>query len=97
VAIPLLIELNLQHLFDRLVIVYLPRDEQIERLAARDGISEEAAAEMLKAQLPIDEKTGYADFVIDNRRSLKETRSQVEALWRQLQDLQAERARAAKA
>jgi dephospho-CoA kinase len=58
----------------------------------RDGISKEEAANMLKAQLPIDEKVGYADFVIYNDKSLEETRKQVEKLWETLKKIQKERA-----
>jgi dephospho-CoA kinase len=88
VGIPLLIELNLQYRFDKLLLVYIPRELQIERLLKRDGISREAAENILKAQLPIDEKLGYADFVIHNEGSLEETRKQVADLWKKLKELQ---------
>ncbi len=81
VAVPLLIELNLQHLFDKILVVHVPADVQVERLAARDGITQEAAANILKAQLPIDEKLQFADFVIDNTKDLAYTRNQVEDVW----------------
>jgi dephospho-CoA kinase len=87
VGIPLLIELNLQYRFDKLLLVYIPREMQIERLMKRDAISREAAENILKAQLPIDEKVGYADFVIHNEGSLEETRKQVVDVWRKLQEL----------
>ncbi len=88
VGIPLLIELNLQYRFDKLLLVYVPREMQIERLMNRDGISREAAENILKAQLPIDEKLGYADFVIHNEGALEETRKQVIDVWKKLQELQ---------
>jgi len=88
VAVPLLIEANLQHLFHKILIVYTSRETQIERLVLRDGITEEEATRILDAQLPIDEKVGYADFVVNNEKGLEETRKQVEELWKQLKDLQ---------
>ena len=88
VAIPLLIELNLQYQFHKLLVVYIPEKEQIARLALRDGISVEEAANILKAQLPIDEKEGYADFVINNEGSVEETEQQVRELWQSLQKFQ---------
>ncbi|MDM8525610.1 dephospho-CoA kinase [Desulfococcaceae bacterium HSG8] len=91
VEVPLLIELNLQYLFDKLMVVFIPGEEQVRRLAARDGISEEEAANMLKSQLSIDEKVRYADFVIRNEGTPKETRSQVEDLWASLKKIQKER------
>ncbi len=77
VVVPLLIELNLQYMFHKLMLVYIPEERQIERLAARDKISIEEAANILKAQLPIDEKKGYADYVVNNEQSVKETEKQV--------------------
>jgi len=91
VVIPLLIELNLQYMFHKLLLVYTPREIQIERLALRDGISKEEAANILLAQLPIDEKRGYADFVINNEKSLEETRKEAEKLWETLKDIQSNR------
>jgi len=88
VVIPLLIELNLQYRFHKILVVYAPKEMQIERLMKRDGITREAAANILKAQLPIDEKIGYADFVIHNEGSLEETKKQVEGLWESLKKIQ---------
>lgn len=85
VAVPLLMELNLQTMFDKVLVVYVTPAQQVARLAARDGISQAAAANILESQLPIDEKVASADYVIDNGGSLEKTRRQVEALWRKLQ------------
>jgi dephospho-CoA kinase len=41
VAVPLLIELNLQYIFHKVLVVYIPSEMQIEHLARRDGISNE--------------------------------------------------------
>ena len=84
VAVPLLIELNLQAMFDRVLVVYVSPEQQVERLAARDGISRDVAANILNSQLPIDEKVGQADYIIDNGGPLEKTRRQVEALWDKL-------------
>ncbi|MBN2059240.1 MAG: dephospho-CoA kinase, partial [Deltaproteobacteria bacterium] len=88
VVIPLLIELNLQYRFHKNLMVYVPEEVQIERLVARDNITRDEAARILKAQLPIDEKVGYADFVIHNDKSIEDTRIQVEKLYKQLQVIQ---------
>jgi dephospho-CoA kinase len=88
VSVPLLIEVNMQHLFDKILVVYASPEQQVERLSARDGISRDEAANILKAQLPIDEKLGYADYIVRNEGDLAETRRQVEKLWQELQELQ---------
>ncbi len=91
-VVPLMIELNLQYQCHKLLVVYIPEEMQIQRLMERDGITRDQAAAMLKSQLPIEEKLGYADFVIRNHGSLEETRKQVEELWGRLKKIQRERA-----
>jgi len=92
VSIPLMIEESLQFMFHKLLVVYVPEDKQIERLVARDDISKEEGRAILDAQLPIDDKVGYADFIIYNGGSLKETKKQVDDLWQKLKGIQKEMA-----
>ncbi len=83
-VVPLLIEKNMQNRYDKIILVYAPKMLQIERLSKRDNISEEEALIKIKSQIPIDEKIKLADYVIYNDKTLKETKSQIEALWRRL-------------
>jgi dephospho-CoA kinase len=87
VDIPLLIEIGLQHFFHKILVVYAPPEVQIERLVRRDGISREKAADILQAQMPIDEKVGYADFVIRNEGSMEETKRQVDDFWEKIKEV----------
>ncbi len=91
VAVPLLLEVNMQHLFHKILIVYISREQQVERLVKRDSITKEEAENILNAQLPIDEKLSYADYVSKNENSLENTKKQVEELWQTLLKLQEER------
>ena len=93
VVIPLMIELNLQHQFHKLLLVHLPQELQIERLVNRDGISVAIAQNILKSQMPIDEKIKYAVFVIHNEKSLDETKKQVVEIWQNLKKIQKERSK----
>ena len=88
VSIPLMIEQNLQSMFHKLVVVYVSEEQQIERLISRDRMSEADARAILNAQLSIEEKVGYADYVIQNGGSIEDTKKQVEALLKALQDVQ---------
>jgi dephospho-CoA kinase len=88
VSIPLLIELNMQHAFDNLIVVYVSRTTQVERLSHRDGISIKEAANLLASQLPIDEKVGFANFLINNEKSVEETKKQVTKVWQKLKKMQ---------
>jgi len=91
VIMPLLIEANFQFIFYKILLVYVPQEKQIERLVKRDGIGREEGWDRLKAQMPIDEKLRYADFVIYNDKSVEETRRQVSGLWQILKDIQREK------
>jgi dephospho-CoA kinase len=87
VVVPLLFEAKLQYLFHKILLVYTPQEMQMERLMRRDRVSREMARNMLGSQLPIEEKRGDADFVIDNSGSLEETKRQVEEVWEKLKNL----------
>lgn len=78
--IPLLFETRGERNFDRVVVVACPREMQIERVMARDGLPREAAERRVAAQLPIDEKVRRADFVIQTTGTFAETDAQVRAL-----------------
>jgi len=84
VSVPLLIELNLQFLFDKLLVVHVKPQTQAKRLAARDDITLSEAENIMKSQLPIDEKASYADYVIDNEGTLAEAEKQVKEVWESL-------------
>ena len=88
VSIPLLIEQGMQHAFDNLIIVYVTQKTQVERLAQRDNISIKEATNILKSQLPIDEKVGFANFIINNETTVEETKKQVNKVWRGLKKIQ---------
>ena len=91
-VIPLLFEVNLTHLVHKVLVVYVSPDKQIERLTRRDKISHKEAENILKIQMPIDEKVAKANFVIHNEGNVDETRKAVYALWRSLKEAQQERA-----
>ena len=93
VVVPLLIEAKLQHLFHKILLVYIPEEMQIERVMKRDRISREMALNMLSSQIPIEEKRGYADFIVDNSGPLEETKRQVEEVWEKLKKIQKEKRR----
>jgi dephospho-CoA kinase len=91
VDVPLMIEINLQYVFHKILLVYVPETMQVERLMKRDRISEEMAKNMIRSQLPIEEKKGYADFIVDNSGTLEDTRKQVVEIWGKLKEIQRDR------
>jgi dephospho-CoA kinase len=78
---PLLIETGLNRQVERVVLVYVDEETQIERLMKRDHLTREEAMRRIASQMSIEEKKRYADIIIDNRGSLKELEDQVERLF----------------
>jgi dephospho-CoA kinase len=73
--------------FDATVLVWVPKALQVERQISRDACDEGEAQRRIAAQMPIDEKRELADFIIDNSKSVSDTRKQVEELFPQLCNL----------
>ncbi|MGB8953828.1 MAG: dephospho-CoA kinase [Tumebacillaceae bacterium] len=82
--IPLLIETGIYKEVDKVVVVYVDPDTQLQRLLARDELSPEQAKSRIAAQMSIEQKKEYADYLIDNRGSREETQAQVLAVWEAL-------------
>lgn len=85
----LILEAGARQQFNRLITVTCQPEQRIKRWADRVKVDEATArAEVtrrMSAQLPDAEKQKAADYVIDNSGSLDATRSQVNALFAQLQ------------
>jgi dephospho-CoA kinase len=84
--VPLLFENRLQGLFNATVLVFARPATQLARLEGR-GVPRERARAMLAAQMPIDQKRGLADFVVDNDGGLEDTRRQVGEVWARVRAL----------
>lgn len=82
--VPLLFEVGLDQLLCPIVVVAASEATQLERILARDGLSEAEARARIAAQLPLSEKRRRADYVIENDGSLSELSQQVDRLLPQL-------------
>jgi dephospho-CoA kinase len=87
VEIPLLFELGLENLYDRVIVVSAERESQQQRLARRDNRSEEEVEGILAAQGSMSQKAAQADFVVDNSSGIAATRQQVKKLIGELRKL----------
>ncbi|CAG7644874.1 Dephospho-CoA kinase [Paenibacillus solanacearum] len=81
VDVPLLYESKLQGMFQQVMVVYIPRELQLQRLMGRDKLTQEQAEKRLASQMPIEEKRALADYVIDNSGSLEDTERQIDKFW----------------
>ena len=84
VDLPLLFEVDMDSLFDYVLVVWIDEETQLERLMKRDGLDREKAIERIKAQMALDEKAKRADMVIDNTGCTEDTRKQVKKVWNRL-------------
>lgn len=81
VDIPLLYENAREGMFEGVLLVYAPRDVQVQRLRERNGLDAAAALQRLAAQLPIDDKRERATWIIDNSDGVEATALEVDAWW----------------
>ena len=88
VDIPLLYETGHAGEFSKVIATLCPPEVQLARLAER-GLSREAAAQRLAAQLPADEKAARADYVIRTDGSFDDTDARVSEVLSELLTLTA--------
>ena len=77
IDIPLFFENNNYDIQDS-VVVYTPKEIQLERFMKRNGYSEEESLQRIASQMPIEEKKQKATWVIDNSKNLKHLQQEVE-------------------
>ena len=81
-SVPLLLESGQMRLVDRILVVDLPENLQIERLMARDHCDEHSAGAILAAQTDRSSRRRAADDLIDNSGPRQQLPPQVERLHR---------------
>ncbi len=80
VEVPLLIETGSYKDYDLVIVVYAPRNVQIERLLKK-GYSLEDAIKRINSQMDIEEKIKFADIVINNTSDLNTLREEVKKIY----------------
>lgn len=78
--IPLLYELKLEYMFDKIVVVYASRDIQISRIINRNNLSKDDAIKRIDAQIDIEEKRRKADYVIENMETIETLRYNIDKI-----------------
>ena len=77
VVIPLLFEVNLEYLADKILLVAASREKQTERIIKRDNTNRTDAENIINSQMSLDEKRKKSDYIIENNGSLSELRRKV--------------------
>lgn len=86
VDIPLFFEGKRYEFFDKVAVVYAPKDTLIARVMKRNGLSYDAAKRRVELQADIEQKRAMADFVIDNGGDLFALETAVERFLKELKD-----------
>ncbi|XP_041478509.1 dephospho-CoA kinase domain-containing protein-like [Lytechinus variegatus] len=84
--IPLLLDGSaLRRFIKYVLVVYCDEKTQLDRLMARNDLTQEGALQRISSQVPLEMKKKQADFVIDNDKSLNDTKQQVLRLYEKLE------------
>jgi dephospho-CoA kinase len=81
-VIPLLVETTGDYPLDRILVIDTPRELQMERIAARDGLPESEIEAILATQASREQRLAIADDIVINDTSPEHLRSEIERLHR---------------
>jgi dephospho-CoA kinase len=87
VDVPLLFESKFDEVVDKVIVVYTTKENQLMRLIDRDIITEEYALSKIDSQMSLDEKIERADFLIDNSKSIIETKKDFLRIMKEIEVL----------
>ena len=82
--IALLYEANFVDLVEKVAVVYVDEDVQLERLMTRNSLSKEEAIKRIESQMSPREKAALGDFVINNSYSKEDTFQQIDEILEKL-------------
>lgn len=82
--VPLLFEVGWDAFVDEVWVVAVTPAVQLCRLMERNALTQREAEVRIAAQLPLAEKCGRADLVLNNDGTVEQLLSQVDAAWQQV-------------
>ena len=82
--IALLYEANFVDLVEKVAVVYVDEDVQLERLMARNSLPKEEAIKRIESQMSPREKASLGDFVINNSYSKEDTFQKIDEILEKL-------------
>ena len=88
VSVPLLYEAGFEDIFDKVLLVTVPEQVQLERLMQRNDLTKEKALLRINSQLSQNLKLKKADYVISNDSSIEGLKSKVNDFIRKIIKIQ---------
>lgn len=83
----ILIETGSYRRFDRIIVVVVDEQEQIERAMRRGGLTRDQVLARLHRQMPLAEKKKFADFIIDTSGPKSETLERAREVYESLRSI----------
>jgi dephospho-CoA kinase len=80
----ILVETGSYKRFDKIILVVVDEQQQIERAMRRDGATPDQVRARLSRQMPLEEKKKFADYIIDTSGSKSETLRQAREIHESL-------------
>ncbi|UOY94268.1 dephospho-CoA kinase [Ectobacillus sp. JY-23] len=78
--IPLLYESNLMYLVEKVLVVWVDEQTQLQRLMKRNNFLQEEAQARVHSQMSLEKKKEMADYIIDNTGSIENTEAQLRCI-----------------
>lgn len=75
--IPLLFESKLTGMVEKVLLVYVDEQTQLQRLMERNQFTEEEALARIRSQMPLKDKVPLSDAIINNNGSIEETEARL--------------------
>ena len=85
VDIPLFFETK-RYPIEKTIVVYTPKDKQLERLMKRDGSTHEEAKKRIESQIDIEEKKQLGTYIINNSHDLKHLQQEYDRVKKDILD-----------
>lgn len=86
IDMPLLYEVGYQKSCDKVCVVYVDYQTQIQRLMNRDELNKDEAKIRIASQISLDEKRKKADCVLDNSQSRAHLYAQIDSFFKELRN-----------
>lgn len=85
--IPLLFEVGLDKICDKIIVVDIDEEVQIERVSKRDKLFKNFVKKIIDSQMDRKQKIKRADFVINNNGTLLELKKQVDNIVERIRNI----------
>ena len=82
--IALLYEAKFVDLVERVIVVYVNENVQLDRLMNRNSLTKEVALRRIKSQISAEEKAALGDYSIDNSDTIENTYQQIDEILEKL-------------